>query len=251
MNMPLIKPGDDLVSMILKASEQVGGLRDGDIVVVASSALATAQGRLIELARVRPSQRAKLLARRSGLEPEFVELVLREANEVLGVAKYALLTLKEGMLCVNAGVDHSNAPPGQVVLMPSKPNRAAEEIMRELRQRSGARVGVIIADSQVQPLRLGTIGKAIGVAGMEPVIDCRGQLDLFGRRLRITFRAIADQIASAAQVVMGEGAERVPVVVVRDAGVEIVDKPKSSPKISPKRCVYARCLRLSRAKKKK
>ncbi|MDI6820090.1 MAG: coenzyme F420-0:L-glutamate ligase [Candidatus Hodarchaeaceae archaeon] len=244
LNMPLIKPGDELPQMILKAAEQVGGLRDGDIVVIASSALATAQGRLRRLASVRASPRAKQLAKESGLEPEFVELVLREAKEILGATKRALMTLKGGTFRVNAGIDHSNAPPGYVVLMPAKPNRAANEIMRALRQQSNALVAVIVADSHIQPLRLGTIGMAVGVAGMEPVIDCRDQLDLFGKPLRITFRAVADQLASAAQVLMGEGAERVPVVVIRDVGVALVDAPKVSPKIAPKRCVYIGSLKL-------
>lgn len=248
--MPLIKPGDELPQMILKAAEQVGGLRDGDIVVIASSALATAQGRLRRLASVRASPRAKQLAKKSGLEPELVELVLRETKEILGTTKRALLTFKGGWLCVNAGIDHSNAPLGYVVLMPAKPNQAASAIMHALRQQSNARVAVIIADSHIQPLRLGTVGRAVGVAGMEPVLDCRDQPDLFGKPLKITFRAIADQLASAAQVVMGEAAERVPVVVARDVGVTLVDAPKASPKIAPKRCVYISSLKLLKLFKK-
>ena len=245
LKMPLIKPGDDLPAMILKASEQVGGLKDGDIVILASSAVATAQDRLRKLASIRPSKRAKLLARRCGLRPEFVELALREADQVLGTSKLAVLTLKDGRLCANAGIDSSNAPPGQVVLMPTKPNRTAREILQALKQHVNARLGVIIADSHIQPLRLGTVGQAVGVAGIEPAVDCRGELDLFGKPLRITFRALADQLASAAQVVMGEAAEQVPAVVVRGVSVAFTERAKTSPKIAPKRCIYMNSLKLA------
>ena len=238
---PLVKPGDDLPALVLEAAKQVGGLCDGDVVVIASSAVATAQGRLKRLSEVRPSRRAKLLAKRSSLEPEFVELVLREAEKVLGAGKGVLLTLKGGRLCVNAGVDHSNVPQGYALLLPKDPKKAAGEILRALKPQ-GARIGVIIADSHVQPLRMGTVGQALGVAGIEPVLDCRGQLDLFGKPLRMTYRAIADQLATAAQVVMGEAAERGPVVVVRGANLAFTDRAKLSPRISPKRCIYAKAL---------
>ena len=238
LSLPLVKPGDYLPALIVEAAKQVGGLREGDVVVVSSKVVATSQGRLRELAKIRPSARARAVAARSSQAPEFVELVLREASKVLGVSRGAILTIKNGLTCANAGVDTSNAPPGYALLMPAKPDRAAEELRRALSEKAGAKIGVIISDSNVKPLRLGTVGQAIGTAGIEPVADCRGQPDLYGKPLRITFRAVADQLATAAQTVMGEGAERVPVVVVRDAEVELVEKAKSSPKISPKRCIY-------------
>lgn len=238
LSMPLVKPGTNLGKLIVRAAGQVGGLQNGDVLVVSSKALATAQGRVRELARIRPSARARALARKTDQSPEFVELVLREAGSILGAANGVILTLKGGMLCANAGVDHSNAPPGEVVLMPVNPNRAARELRQAITRKTRAKVGVVIVDSNVKPLRLGTVGQAIGVAGFEPVIDCRGQHDLYGKPLRITFRAIADQLATAAQAVMGEGAERVPVVVVRGVEVELAEKPKRSPKIPPKRCIY-------------
>jgi len=246
LNMPLIKSGDDLSAMIARAAEQVGGLRDGDIIVISSKAIATVQGRVRELASVRPSTRARKIAAKSGQDPEFVELVLREAKRVLSISKDVILTLKSGVICVNAGVDSSNAPPGHAMLMPINPNRAARELQQTIARRTNARVGVIITDSNVKPLRLGTVGQAIGVAGLEPIIDCRGQHDLYGKPLRVTFRALADQLATAAQAVMGEAAEGVPVTVVRGAGVELVEKTKRSPKISPKRCIYSNMLKLSK-----
>jgi F420-0:gamma-glutamyl ligase len=221
LRMQLIKPGDDLPAAILKAAKQVGGIKNGDVFVVASSAVATAQGRLKRLRDVKPSIRAKRLAKRCGLRPEFVEIVLREADGVLGSVRGCLLTLKDGLLCPNAGVDCTNAPVG------------------------GKRLGIIIADSRVQPLHIGTVGQALGVAGIEPVVDCRGQHDLFGRPLRMTYRAIADQLASAAQLVMGEAAERIPAVVIRGADVVFTNRPKFSLKIVPKRCIYAKSLKIT------
>jgi coenzyme F420-0:L-glutamate ligase len=246
LKLPLVKPGDDLAAIILDAAKQAGGLRDGDVVVVSSKVVATAQGRVRDLAKVRPSTRARRIAAKSGQAPEFLELVLNEASQVLNVNKGVVLTIKDGLICANAGADMSNAPPGRAVLMPAEPDRAAEKLRRALSEKSGTKVGVIIADSNVKPLRLGTIGQAIGVAGIEPVLDCRGQPDLYGKPLQITFRAIADQLATAAQVVMGEGNESIPVVVVRGAKVEFVEKPKRSPKIPPRRCVYFSGTKLKR-----
>jgi coenzyme F420-0:L-glutamate ligase len=246
LSLPLVKPGDDLPAMISDAAKKVDGLRDGDVVVVSSKVVATAQGRVRDLTKVLPSARARRIAAKSGQSPEFMELVLREAGQVLSVSKGVILTIRDGVICANAGADISNAPPGHAVLMPAKPDRAADELRRALAEKSGARIGVIIADSNVKPLRLGTIGQAIGVAGIEPVVDCRGQPDLYGRPLQITFRAIADQLATAAQVVMGEGDERIPVAVVREVKVELVEKPKHSPKIPSKKCIYLSGLKLTR-----
>lgn len=238
LNTPLIRPGDDLVKTILDAAKEKGGLKDGDVLVISSSAISTAQGRLRKLADVKVSERAKKLAKDSGLNEKFVEVVIQEADRVLGAGEKGVLTLKDGMLRVNAGVDASNAPRGHVVLMPNDADRVAEEILREVKRRTKRRVGVVLADSHIQPLRLGTVGQAIGVAGIDSVIDCRKQRDLYGRPLRVTFRAIADQLASAAQVVMGEADERVPAVIVRDVGVSL-SKGGRSPKIGPKRDIYA------------
>jgi coenzyme F420-0:L-glutamate ligase/coenzyme F420-1:gamma-L-glutamate ligase len=235
---PLIKPGDDLVGVVLGAANRKGGLKDGDVLVIASSAVSTAQERLRKLADVKVSKRAKKLAKESGLNEKFVEVVIQEADRVLGAGDGCVLTLKDGMLRTNAGIDASNAPRGHVVLMPDDADRAAEEILNEVKRRTKKRVGVILADSHIQPLRLGTVGQAIGVAGIDPVIDCRKQRDLYGRRLQVTFRAVADQLASAAQVVMGEADERVPAVIVRDVRVNF-SKSGRSPKIEPERDIYA------------
>lgn len=240
---PVIKPDDDLPGIILEVARKVGGFKDGDVLVIASSAVATAQGNVRQLAKMEVSKRAKKLSEESGLGERFVEVVLQEADRVLSVGEKCLLTLKDGMIRINAGVDRTNAPSGHVVLTPRDVEQAAGNILGTLQKRTGRKIGVIIADSHVQPLRLGTVGQAIAAAGLKPVIDCRKQQDLYGRPLRMTFRAIADQLASAAQVVMGEAAERTPAVIVRGAGVEL-SWTKVSSKIEPRRCIYASLLGL-------
>ncbi len=244
LSLPLVEVGDDLASMILKAADQIGGLRNGDVVVVASKVVAAAEDRFRDLSRIRPSARAKKFAARSGQTPEFVELILREADSVLRVCRGAILTTKDGLACANAGADLSNAPTGKAILLPAKPDKSAEALRQALAVGAKVKVAVILSDSVVRPLRLGTVGQAIGTAGLEPVIDCRGRLDLYGKPLKITFRAIADQLASAAEVVMGEAGERVPVAVIRDAEVKVVERSRLSPKITPGECIYCAGLKL-------
>jgi len=238
LSLPLVEPGDDLPSMILRAADQIGGLRDGDIVVVSSKVVATAEGRFRELSRMRPSTRAKKIAAKSGQEPELVELILNEADRVLSTCRGAILTIKNGAICANAGVDLSNAPKGKAILLPRYPEKAAKALRLALMAGSKAKIAVVISDSVVHPLKLGTVGQAIATAGMEPVIDCRGERDLYGKPLKITYRAIADQLASAAQVVMGEAGERVPVAVARDVEVKFVEKPTLPLQIPPRKCIY-------------
>lgn len=243
LRLPLVRPGDDLVGEILKACRRIGGLKNGDVVVVCSKAVAVAEGRIVNLSEIRPSARARELAKKAGISERLAEVVMREADRILGVGGGAVLTIKNGVLCANAGVDLSNAPPGCAVLLPADPNGAAERIRREIREREGKRVGVVISDSMVRPLRLGVVGQAIGFAGFEPVVDCRGSRDLFGRTMRITFIALADLIASAAELVMGETSERRPAAVVRGACVKLTEAPELSPIVERERDLYSAIFR--------
>jgi len=243
LRLPLIKPGDDLVAILLEAAKGRGGIRDGDVLVIASSAVATAEGRLRKLSDVVASEAARRLAKKTGLDERFVEVVIQEADQVLGTGERSVLTLKDGMLRINSGVDASNAPLGYVVLMPADGDRVADAILKKIERKTGKRVGVILADSHIQPLRLGTVGQAVGVSGIQPVIDCRRQRDLYGRRLRVTFRAIADQLATAAQIVMGEGDERIPAVLIRGLPMRKEGR-RISPKVEVKRDVYSGLLGL-------
>ena len=170
-----------------------------------------------------------------------MELILNESDEIVGGIPGVVLTMNQGFLYPNAGIDHSNAPPGHVVLFPEDPQRAAADIRR--RMAAGKSIGVIIGDSRTHPLRLGCVGVALACVGLEPVEDARGQKDLFGRELMITRKAVADNLVSAAQIVMGEGDEGIPAAIIRDAPVQIKEVSGQMPKIPPQECMYIGSLR--------
>ncbi|MFX1474338.1 MAG: coenzyme F420-0:L-glutamate ligase [Promethearchaeota archaeon] len=217
---PIIRQGDNLVEILSSAITQHGlALKHRDILVLAETAVATAQGRIRRLSDVTVSSHAKRLSKKYQLEPELAQLVIDESEEILGGVPHVLLTITSGILCANAGIDRSNAPPGYVVLLPEHPAKEAWRIKDHLESLANQELGIIIADSRTQPLRLGTVGLAVAVAGFEPVKDLRGQPDLYGRLLRITRSAVADNLASAAQVLLGEANEQTPAVLIRGAPV--------------------------------
>jgi coenzyme F420-0:L-glutamate ligase len=208
-------------------------------VAVSSKIVGIAENRIRYLDSVRPGSKARSLARKHSLNPAFAEVVLDEADMVVGGVKGALLTVKNGDGVANAGIDRKNAPEGAVVLWPRNADLSARNIRRSIRRKSGKNVGVVIVDSRVSPLRLGTTGFAIGCAGFEPVEDLRGSVDLFGRRIEITLRAIADGIAASAQLVMGESSEQIPFSIVRDAPVSFGDADGiRSAKLAWNQCLY-------------
>jgi coenzyme F420-0:L-glutamate ligase len=215
---PIIKPSDDIVQIIFSSLSREGLLLENqDILVLAETAVATAQGRIRKLDEIGVTSKARTLAKRYNLEPELAQLVLEESEEILGGIPHVLLTIKNNTLMANSGIDKSNAPPGYVVLLPSNPTEEAWRIKTELEKLSGCKIGVIIADSRTQPLRLGNVGLAIATAGIEPVKDLRGKPDIFGRPLRISRAAVADNLASAAELLMGETNEQIPAVIIRKA----------------------------------
>ncbi|MEN3053429.1 MAG: coenzyme F420-0:L-glutamate ligase [Candidatus Methanosuratincola petrocarbonis] len=215
----LVRPGDDLVDLAIEGLESSGfELRKGDILAFSAKAVATAMGRLVRLSEVRPSPVAIELAARHSMDPAFVEVVIREADQVLGGVEHALATIKKGILVANAGVDQSNSPPGCVALWPGDPQAAAEGLKGAFASR-GLDVGVLIIDSRTLPLRMGNSGVAIGIAGFRAVEDLRGKPDLYGRPMRLKRFMVADNLASAAQLVMGETDESRPVALIRGAPV--------------------------------
>ncbi|HOT95064.1 MAG TPA: coenzyme F420-0:L-glutamate ligase [Methanoregulaceae archaeon] len=221
----ILETGDDLVEVLIGAVQQstAGGFQDGDVLVIAETALATVEGAVIALEGVRPSRRAEELGARHALDPRVVQVVLDESDRVVGGIDGFLLCIKNGTLLPNAGVDASNAPPGHVTPLPRDPDGSARRIRAGLEARTGARLGVLIADSRTHAMRLGSSGVAIGCAGIPSVIDERGRTDLFGRVLQVTKRAVADCIVSAAELVMGEADEAVPAALVRGTGIPIGD----------------------------
>lgn len=213
----LVRPGDSVPELLIDAlAKNRVRLKNRDIVAVSSKIVGIAEKRIRYLDRIKPGSKARDLARKHSLTPAFAQAVLDEADTVVGGVKGALLTLKNGDAVANAGIDRKNAPEGTVVLWPRNPDLSASKIRKSMR-RTGKNVGVVIVDSRVSPLRLGTTGFAIGSAGFEPVEDLRGASDLFGRRIEITLRAIADGIAASAQLLMGEASDRIPFAIVRDA----------------------------------
>jgi len=222
---PLVGRGDDLATLALAALERARCvLADGDVLVVTSKVVSRAEGRFVELAAVTPSERALALAAQTGKDARMVELVLREATHVSRVAKDVLVVRHRlGFVTANAGIDCSNAAPADAaagsgpwaLLLPEAPDATARALRQRLQAASGAGVGVVISDSFSRPFRLGTVGAAIGCAGLPPLWDRRGERDLHGRVLENTITALADQVAACADLVAGQADEGRPFVLVR------------------------------------
>ncbi len=236
----LIRPGDNLVDVIFETLSSQGlEIKNKDLLAITSKAVAVAQNRLAKLDSIEPSEKATMLAKKHELEPRFVEVVLREAEKVYGGANKALLTLKNNMLVANAGVDRKNAPEGYATLWPLNPHDSAEKIRREVLSKTGKRVGVLIIDSRISPLRMGTTALAIGIAGFKPIKDYRIERDLYSKRVYITRHALADDIASAAHVMMGETTARIPAVIIRNAPVILSEEfDPNSMTIPAEQCLF-------------
>lgn len=211
---------DDLPQRILAALDEAGeALVAGDVLVVASKAVAMWEGRVVDLATVEVSVQAEEMALGSGLPPEFCQIAIDESDRVLGGVPGALLTYARGIMVANGGADLSNVPGGKAVLWPQNAWQAAHRIRAEIAARCAPDIAVLVVDSHVQPLRFGTVGMALGWSGMEGVEDVRGRSDLFGKPLHVTRRNVADMLASTGTLVMGEADEATPAVLVRGLAV--------------------------------
>ncbi len=216
-NIPEIQPGDDLPALILAACEGAGArLEQGDILVVTQKIVSKAEGRLVDLNDVQPSQFAIDYAKKWEKDPRQIEVVLRESVRIVRMDKGVLISeTRHGFVCANAGVDASNVPGGHVVgLLPEDPDASADRIREAARKATGLDVPVIITDSFGRPWRYGIVNIAIGVSGLAPVKDYRGQNDPYGYQMSATIIAVADEIASAAELAMGK-VEGCPVAIVR------------------------------------
>ena len=215
----------------------------GDIIAVASKVVSTCEGRVVKLRDVRVSPRASRIARKWKIDKRLASVVLSEADEILGGVPGFLLTLKKGILTPNAGVDLKNSPPGMATLWPLDPDKSAQRLRAGLEHRYTTRVGVEIVDSHVTPLRLGTVGLAIGLSGFLPVLDSRRRLDLFGRPIKVTQTNVADDLAAMAHVLMGEAAERVGAVLIRGAPVTLNNSARSKlAKLNRDKCLIGSSL---------
>ncbi len=216
-NMPLVSEGDDLGELIALSLRESGlSLKGGDLVVVAQTIVSKSEGRVVGLDEVSPGREAEELARITGKDPRLVEVIVQESKRVItSCPGFMLCETRDGFVCANAGVDRSNNDPGVVSKLPLDPHSSAKRISGSLRAQTGVEVPVIISDSQGRPFRRGAIGVAVGVHGLAPVRSLSGERDLMGRELETTEISVADMIASAATLVMGEAGRGIPVVLVR------------------------------------
>lgn len=214
--LPEFRPAGDLAALIVHAASIGPGIEAGDIIVVTQKIVSKAEGRVISLADVTPSAEAERLAADTAKDPRLVELILRESVRIVRQRGPVLITeTRHGFVCANAGIDASNVGPhGTVCLLPEDPDRSAEGIRRAIHSRAGVEVAVIISDTFGRPWREGHTNVAVGVAGMLPFADYIGQADSFGYELKVSNLAIADELAGAAELVMGK-LDGVPVAIVR------------------------------------
>lgn len=197
--------------------------RDGDILVVSSKFVAMSEGRVVRMDLVRAGTKAKRLAKKYRMDERLAQLVIDESDEIVGGISGFALAMRKGMIAPNAGIDKSNVPKGYAILYPKDPFASAERLRQKFLE-NGVKIGVVLADSRLMPTRRGTTGVAIACAGFEPVEDERGKKDLFGNRLRVTFRAVADGLATMGVAVMGESAESTPAAIVRGFPVTWTDR---------------------------
>ena len=225
-NLPLIKKGDDLGKMIAEAAEkQRTPLQPKDVVVVTHVVVSKAEGNIINLDEVVPSERAKEIAAKTNKDPALVEVILRETKEIVRLGNNSIITeTKSGIISANAGVDRSNVSGDRnVVPLPEDPNKSAENIRSGIKRVTGADVAVIISDTHGRPFRLGEINVAVGFAGITPIRDRRGEKDLFGYVLRIKQTAIADELSSAAELVIGQASEGIPAAIIRGYSYQVAE----------------------------
>lgn len=216
--LPLIKKGDDLAQLISHAAgKQHTPIENGDILIVTHVAVSKAEGNVINLDRVIPSKAAKEIAEKTGKDPALVEVVLQESKSIVRMREGVLITEnRQGFVCANSGVDRSNVEGVRnVAPLPRDPDASARRIRKGIRKLTGCNVAVIVSDTHGRPFRIGEVNVAVGVSGLKPIRDRRGERDLFGYVLKIKQTAIADELASAAELVIGQANEGIPVAIVR------------------------------------
>lgn len=233
---PLIKKGDNISDIIIKALDRNGlTLQDGDIIVIAQTIISKSSGRTRNLNEIVPSEKAleiyKSIMPKTKLhglpekEPQLIQAILDESEQIIKSQHVLITETKHGFICADAGIDKSNVEgEGMVTLLPKNPDNEAEKIRITLKNKTKKEIAIIISDSFGRPFRLGAIGTAIGVSGINPILDVRGKKDLFGYELQTTIIGQVDSIAAAAQLVMGESDEGIPIVLIRGYNFEFNEK---------------------------
>ena len=219
-------------------------LVEGDIIVISTKYVSNSQGRIINLGKIKISKKGIKISKKFQMKAEIAEIILRESDVIFGGISGFVITSSDNIMAPNAGIDKSNVKRNSVILYPKEPYIIAEQIRRKIFLEFQIHVGIILVDSRLMPSRVGTSGVAIACAGIEPVLDMRAKKDLDGNPLKVTFQAVADNIATIANYKMGEGAESKPFAIIRNSGTRLTDR-KINPNemaISPDQCVYVRGL---------
>jgi coenzyme F420-0:L-glutamate ligase/coenzyme F420-1:gamma-L-glutamate ligase len=236
-NLPLITEGDNIAELIFNAAiAQNTPIRDRDIIVITHVAVSKAEGDIVNLDDVVPSEQAIEIAQKTGKDPALVETILRETKEIVRLGPNSIITeIKNGMVCANAGVDKSNVEGERTVaLLPKNPDATAQKIRQEIKRLTGFDVAVIISDTHGRPFRMGEVNVAVGVAGIKPLRDRRGEKDLFGYVLKVKRTAVADELASAAELVMGQADEGIPAAIIRGYKYQSVEDASATELVRPK-----------------
>lgn len=229
--LPLIRKGDNLAQLICSAAEkQHTPIQNGDVLVATHVAVSKAEGNVVNLDKVVPSKKANEIAKKTGKDPAFVEVVLRESKDIVRMRDSVLITeSRQGFICANSGVDRSNVEGERnVAPLPRDPDLSAKKIRQEIKKLTGCDVAVIVSDTHGRPFRMGEVNVAVGVSGLKPIRDRRGEKDLFGYVLRIKQTAIADELASAAELVIGQANEGIPVAIIRGYNYPKSDTAKAT-----------------------
>ena len=216
---PLIQPGDNLSSIILESCKHNHfELQDGDIIAIAQKVVSKSEGRYENLLEIKPSQKAFDLGKSLNREPAFIELILNESNEIISTEKNVIIVEhKLGFININAGIDRSNIPENKniVLLLPEDPSLSSQKIYEDISSKTNKNISVIITDSMTRPYRSGVTNFALASANIQSLIDLKGEKDIYGNILQATEIAIADELAAAAGLLMGQGSEGMPIVIIR------------------------------------
>lgn len=231
--------GFDLFGAIIESNFQ---FRSDDVLVISSKFVSMSERSLITLKNVKVTKRARALASKFKMNEKIAQVTLQESDYVVSGIPGFLLTINDGMIAPNAGIDKSNCPQGKIVLYPKDSFKTAHELRKKFLKKYGIKIGVVISDSRLMPTRIGCTGIAVGVSGFTPVEDERGKRDLYGKKLRVTFKATADCLATIGVFMMGESNESIPVVVIRGANVRKTERKLSMKDmtVNPKIDIYLR-----------
>ena len=230
---------DEIINVL---SKNKISLKNGDVIVISSKYISNSQGRIIDTTTTSISDQSNYISEKFKIKPKFAEVILRESDKIFGGVSGFVITSSDSILAPNAGIDKSNTDGTKLILYPENPYQVAENIKRKIFFEYNIHVGIIIVDSRLMPARVGTVGVAIACAGFEPVNDLRGEQDLDGNPLKVTFQATADNLASIANHKMGEGSESQPIAIIKDSKCNLTSRTISHKEmaISHEQCVYIR-----------